>query len=76
MIKNYVSEYVVCHMCKNPQTSFIRDNKDRLYYINCILCKSSRTIDPIRSAYHATTKADRKKRDHNKLINFLSSLRI
>uniref|UniRef100_A0A6U0TVU4 Translation initiation factor IF2/IF5 domain-containing protein n=1 Tax=Pinguiococcus pyrenoidosus TaxID=172671 RepID=A0A6U0TVU4_9STRA len=60
LLKRYVQEYVMCKMCRSPETALSRDPVSRLYFIHCRACGSSRSVAPIRSGYHAKTKADRR----------------
>ncbi len=53
-------EYVTCHMCRNPETSLTRDSVTRLYFIQCESCGSRRSVAPIKSGFHAHTRADRR----------------
>ena len=60
LLRKYVIEYVTCQMCRSPNTDLNRDNASRLYFCNCRDCGSSRSVAPIRSGYHATSRADRR----------------
>ena len=60
LLRKYVVEYVTCEMCRSPNTDLIRDQGSRLYFCNCRDCGSSRSVAPIRSGYHATSRADRR----------------
>jgi translation initiation factor 2 subunit 2 len=60
LLRKYVVEYVTCEMCRSPNTDLERDSSSRLYFCNCRDCGSSRSVAPIRSGYHATSRADRR----------------
>jgi translation initiation factor 2 subunit 2 len=60
LLRKYVVEYVTCEMCRSPNTDLQRDGASRLYFCNCRDCGSSRSVAPIRSGYHATSRADRR----------------
>jgi translation initiation factor 2 subunit 2 len=60
LLRKYVVEYVTCVMCRSPNTDLERDSSSRLYFCNCRDCGSSRSVAPIRSGYHATSRADRR----------------
>lgn len=60
LLRKYVVEYVTCGMCRSPNTDLERDSGSRLYFCNCRDCGSSRSVAPIRSGYHATSRADRR----------------
>jgi translation initiation factor 2 subunit 2 len=60
LLRKYIVEYVTCHMCRSPNTTFSRDNVSRLYFVHCQDCGSSRSVAPIKSGVHVTTRADRR----------------
>ena len=60
LLRKYVVEYVTCQMCRSPNTDLTKDGASRLYFCNCRDCGSSRSVAPIRSGYHATSRADRR----------------
>lgn len=60
LLRKYVVEFVTCEMCRSPNTDLERDSGSRLYFCNCRDCGSSRSVAPIRSGYHATSRADRR----------------
>jgi len=60
LLRKYVVEYVTCENCRSPNTDLQKDGASRLYFLNCRDCGSSRSVAPIRSGYHATSRADRR----------------
>jgi translation initiation factor 2 subunit 2 len=60
LLKKYIMEYVTCHMCKTPETSLTRDNVTRLFFLDCDSCGSRRSVAPIKTGYHATSRSDRR----------------
>ena len=60
LLRRYISEYVQCSMCKSPKTEFTRDASTRLSMVSCLNCGASRSVNAIKSGFHATTKADRR----------------
>ena len=60
LLRKYAIEYVTCEMCRSPQTDLAKDPSTRLYFLACRDCGSSRSVAPIRSGYHATSRADRR----------------
>jgi translation initiation factor 2 subunit 2 len=60
LLRKYVVEYVTCEMCRSPNTDLNKDGASRLYFCHCRDCGSSRSVAPIRSGYHATSRADRR----------------
>lgn len=61
LLKKYINEYVMCHMCRNPETTLTRDSVTRLYFIQCENCSSRRSVAPIKSGFHATMRAERRR---------------
>lgn len=62
IIKNYIKEYVKCETCNILDTKLQKDTITRLTYIICDSCNSKRALINITKGFHATTKADRKKK--------------
>mmetsp|Transcript_23573 Transcript_23573/g.75656 ORF Transcript_23573/g.75656 Transcript_23573/m.75656 type:complete len:94 (-) Transcript_23573:236-517(-) len=60
LLRKYIIEYVTCQMCRSANTTLTRDSVSRLYFLHCQDCGSSRSVAPIRSGYHATSRADRR----------------
>ncbi len=60
LLRKYISEYVTCKMCRSPNTELTKDTVSRLFFCRCKDCGSSRSVAPIRSGYHATTRTDRR----------------
>jgi len=60
LLRKYIGEYVACTTCKSPNTSLSRDSVSRLYFVHCQSCGSSRSVAPIRTGFHAQTRADRR----------------
>jgi len=60
LLRKYIVEYVTCSMCRSPNTELTKDSVSRLHFCQCRDCGSSRSVAPIRSGYHATSRADRR----------------
>jgi len=60
LLRKYIVEYVTCQMCRSPNTELTKDSGSRLHFCKCGDCGSSRSVAPIRSGYHATSRADRR----------------
>jgi len=58
ILRRYISEYVKCHTCKTPETHLKKEN--RLLFMVCDKCGSTRTVPPIKTGFQATTRADRR----------------
>lgn len=61
LIRKYLENYVQCPICKNYDTKLVKDPTSRLMFVQCESCGSSRSVTAIKSGFHATLKADRKK---------------
>ena len=59
MIKRYMNEYVVCQNCKSMDTKFER--KDRLTWLRCDKCKSSRVVQQIASRFVGVKRGERRR---------------
>lgn len=64
LLRKYITEYVTCQMCKSPQTTLERDSRTRLYNIQCEACGANRSVQTIKSGFHAVSRADRQKAKH------------
>jgi translation initiation factor 2 subunit 2 len=53
-----LAEYVKCHTCKTPETHLKKDN--RLLFMVCEKCGSTRSVTAIKSGFQATTRASRR----------------
>jgi len=60
LLRKYIVEYVTCQMCRSPNTELTKDSVSRLHFCKCRDCGSTRSVAPIRSGYHATSRADRR----------------
>nr|UXY87745.1 translation initiation factor eiF2 beta-subunit [Cryptomonas curvata] len=56
VLRNYISEYVLCGSCKSVDTYFKKGEVNKLFFLKCNLCKASRFINPIRAGFVAQTK--------------------
>eukprot|EP00834_Sanchytrium_tribonematis_P000754 NODE_14_length_51535_cov_1.125049.p32 type:complete len:218 gc:universal NODE_14_length_51535_cov_1.125049:25850-25197(-) len=53
VIKRYIQEYVLCPTCRSSDTQLKKDN--RLLFIQCNACGSSRSVQAIKQGYQAQT---------------------
>jgi len=58
ILRRYISEYVKCHTCKTPETHLKREN--RLLFMVCDKCGSTRTVSAIKTGFQATTRSTRR----------------
>jgi len=60
VIKHYISDYVTCRTCKSHETTLKKEN--RLYFVQCKSCGSSRSVAAIKTGFQAqVTKRRRRK---------------
>lgn len=60
LLKKYIIEYVTCPICRIPETTLTRDSVTRLFFLQCEACGSRRSVAPIKSGFHATSRSDRR----------------
>eukprot|EP00013_Stygamoeba_regulata_P029123 CAMPEP_0177655822 /NCGR_PEP_ID=MMETSP0447-20121125/15194_1 /TAXON_ID=0 /ORGANISM="Stygamoeba regulata, Strain BSH-02190019" /LENGTH=242 /DNA_ID=CAMNT_0019159811 /DNA_START=27 /DNA_END=755 /DNA_ORIENTATION=- len=51
VVRHYVAEYVACRNCRSLDTNLKKEN--RLYFIHCKACQSSRSVAAIKTGYVA-----------------------
>jgi translation initiation factor 2 subunit 2 len=60
LLRRYIIAYVQCTMCRSLDTELKRDPANRLYFMHCNACRSSKSVANIKKGFHATTKQDRR----------------
>ncbi|GAA5867138.1 hypothetical protein JCM8547_006251 [Rhodosporidiobolus lusitaniae] len=58
VLRRYIVEYVTCKTCKSPDTTLTK--KDRLFFMTCSSCGSTRSVAAIKTGFQATTRAARR----------------
>ncbi|GAA5824361.1 hypothetical protein JCM11251_000389 [Rhodosporidiobolus azoricus] len=58
VLRRYIVEYVTCKTCKSPDTTLTK--KDRLFFMTCSSCGSTRSVQAIKTGFQATTRAARR----------------
>ncbi|KAI8394147.1 domain found in IF2B/IF5-domain-containing protein [Radiomyces spectabilis] len=58
VLRRYIVEYVTCKTCKSADTILTKDN--RLYFVQCEACGSTRSVSAIKTGFKAQTKEDRR----------------
>lgn len=53
LLKKYILEYVTCQTCKSINTKLVRENANRLYFLVCNSCGSSRSVSSIKTGFQA-----------------------
>merc|ERR1712228_909757 len=56
----YILEYVTCSICRIPETTLSRDSVTRLWFLQCESCGARRSVTPIKTGFHATSRSDRR----------------
>ena len=59
VLEKYILMYVQCGMCKSLNTRINKNPANRLYFLECINCGSSKSVASVNKGFHATTKQDR-----------------
>ncbi|KAJ2998758.1 hypothetical protein HDV02_004105 [Globomyces sp. JEL0801] len=58
VLKRYIVEYVSCKTCKSAETILTKEN--RLFFLQCESCGSSRSVAAIKTGFMATVKRTKK----------------
>ncbi|CDR41467.1 RHTO0S06e02124g1_1 [Rhodotorula toruloides] len=58
VLRRYIVEYVTCKTCKSPDTTLTKDN--RLFFLTCSSCGSTRSVAGIKTGFQAATRAARR----------------
>uniref|UniRef100_A0A061S037 Eukaryotic translation initiation factor 2 subunit beta n=1 Tax=Tetraselmis sp. GSL018 TaxID=582737 RepID=A0A061S037_9CHLO len=53
VLRRYVNDYVLCPLCKSPDTLLDREQSTRLMYLRCQQCGASRTVAAIKQGFQA-----------------------
>jgi len=53
VLRRYIKEYVTCHTCWSPDT--ILNKETRLFFLQCMTCHSSCSVQTIKSGFQAVT---------------------
>jgi len=53
VLRRYIKEYVTCHTCRSPDT--ILNKETRLYFLQCMTCHSSCSVQAIKTGFQAIT---------------------
>jgi len=64
ILRHYIVEYVQCHTCKSLETKLQKEN--RLLFMKCDSCGSTRSVAQIKAGFQATTRATRRTTQQNK----------
>jgi len=64
ILRHYILEYVQCHTCKSLETKLHKEN--RLVFMKCDTCGSTRSVAQIKTGFQATTRASRRTEQNKK----------
>eukprot|EP01114_Cavostelium_apophysatum_P010883 TRINITY_DN25029_c0_g1_i1.p1 TRINITY_DN25029_c0_g1~~TRINITY_DN25029_c0_g1_i1.p1 ORF type:complete len:277 (-),score=57.31 TRINITY_DN25029_c0_g1_i1:57-809(-) len=64
ILRHYIVEYVQCHTCKSLETKLQKEN--RLLFMKCDTCGSTRSVAQIKTGFQATTRASRRTQQNAK----------
>lgn len=53
IVRNYITQYVLCKGCKSMDTFIDKDKLTRLTFLRCNVCQASISIKPIQNGYRA-----------------------
>ncbi|KAL6939370.1 hypothetical protein ACO0RG_003207 [Hanseniaspora osmophila] len=60
VLRRYIIEYVTCKTCKSINTELRKEQSNRLFFLVCKSCGSTRSVSSIKSGFQATVKRIRK----------------
>jgi len=60
VLKKYIVQYVMCSMCRSPDTALRKEASTRLFFLDCSSCGASRSVEAIKAGFKATSRADRR----------------
>merc|ERR1711862_908166 len=53
VLRRYIKEYVTCHTCRSPD--IILNKETRLFFLQCMTCHSSCSVQTIKTGFQAVT---------------------
>lgn len=53
VLRRYILEYVTCKTCKSMNTELKRESANRLHFLSCKACGSTRSVSSIKTGYQA-----------------------
>lgn len=60
VLRRYILEYVTCKTCKSINTELKKEQSNRLFFLVCKSCGSTRSVSTIKSGFQATVKRVKK----------------
>ncbi|GMF05799.1 unnamed protein product [Ambrosiozyma monospora] len=62
VLRRYIQDYVICKTCKSMNTELKRENANRLHFIVCKACGSTKSVASIKTGYQAHVGVNRRKK--------------
>lgn len=59
VLRRYIMEYVTCKTCKSINTELKKEQSNRLFFLVCKSCGSTRSVSSIKTGFQATVKRKR-----------------
>ncbi|AGO13018.1 AaceriAFL145Wp [[Ashbya] aceris (nom. inval.)] len=59
VLRRYIMEYVTCKTCKSINTELKKEQSNRLFFLVCKSCGSTRSVSSIKTGFQATVKRRR-----------------
>lgn len=53
VLRRYIIEYVTCKTCKSMNTELKRESANRLHFLSCKACGSTRSVSSIKTGFQA-----------------------
>lgn len=60
VLRRYILEYVTCKTCKSINTELKKEQSNRLFFLVCKSCGSTRSVSSIKTGFQATVKRVKK----------------
>ena len=74
LLKKYILLYVMCAMCRSPETDLAKDQATRLYFVKCNACGASRSVVAVQTGFRSKRGERRKARGFSLLlVEYLST---
>lgn len=74
VLRRYIVEYVTCKTCKSPDTILTKEN--RLFFLQCEACGSTRSVSAIKSGFQAQTGKRAAQRVKAAAVSFFSGFAV
>ncbi|GME90045.1 unnamed protein product [[Candida] boidinii] len=62
VLRRYIGEYVICKTCKSMNTELKRESANRLHFLVCKACGSTKSVSSIKTGFQAHVGVNRRKK--------------